>query len=229
MLKKILLTISVILLLANFFLLIENKGMKSELKAQTEEILTLRNQSQILQDVIASYKYPEIKNGKYEKERKIRELLDSYLGETNKLDPNPITSIATEELKNELSEYEMKQRFVPDLFPIKTEYAVSQPFTEQHKGVDIAAPLGTEITAAGAGVVKAIYNDKYYGNAIIIDHFNGYHSFYAHMERVLVKQGFFIDKGEVIGLVGSTGYSVHPHLHYEIIEKGVKIDPKQVR
>ena len=225
--KKLPVFLSIILLVTiisfiSFFL--DNRIKSQHIQRLQREAADLANQARLLQDVISSYRNTSQKNDDFNRDRKIRELLDSYLVVESQRDQIE-TTVSTEELKQEMSEYQKTQRFIPDYFPIKGEYAISQPFTENHLGIDIAAALGTEVLATGAGVVKTVYDDKYFGNAIIIDHLNNYHTFYAHLERVFVQKKLFVDKGEVIGLVGSTGYSTHPHLHYEVLNKGINIDP----
>lgn len=99
---------------------------------------------------------------------------------------------------------------------------------KMHYGMDFAAPTGTEIFATGDGVVtlaKQTYNG--YGIHVIIRHGFGYETLYAHMSKVLVKQGQRVKRGEVIGLIGSTGTSVAPHLHYEVHKNGEKVNPAQ--
>lgn len=95
-----------------------------------------------------------------------------------------------------------------------------------HTGLDFTAPIGTEIFATGKGkVVSVEYNGGGYGNHIIIDHGYGYQSHYAHLSRFNCKVGQEINRGDLIGFVGNTGKSTGPHLHYEIIYNGEKIDP----
>ncbi len=96
-----------------------------------------------------------------------------------------------------------------------------------HTGVDISAPSGTEIIAARAGVVIRVQADLSgpYGNNTLIDHGNGLATFYAHQSGFAVEQGDRVAKGEVIGYVGSTGYSTGSHLHFEVHINGVPHDP----
>ncbi len=95
-----------------------------------------------------------------------------------------------------------------------------------HSGIDFSAPKGTEVFATGDGVVKKIrHSRRGYGNTITIDHGYGYKTFYAHLSKILVKKGQKVKRGEVIGLVGNTGKSTAPHLHYEIIKNNKKINP----
>lgn len=96
---------------------------------------------------------------------------------------------------------------------------------KMHTGMDFSAPVGTDIYATGNGrVVEAEY-DRGYGYHVIIDHGFGYQTLYGHMSKMLVKRGQEIKRGEVIGLIGNSGTSTAPHLHYEVIKNGNKINP----
>jgi murein DD-endopeptidase MepM/ murein hydrolase activator NlpD len=97
---------------------------------------------------------------------------------------------------------------------------------KMHTGLDFTADIGTEIYATGDGVVESI-ESKYsgYGQHVIINHGFGYESLYAHMSRVAVRPGQKIKRGQIIGYVGNTGTSTGPHLHYEVMKNGEKVDP----
>lgn len=94
-----------------------------------------------------------------------------------------------------------------------------------HTGIDIAAPYGTEIKAADSGVV--IYAGRWggYGNATIIDHGDNISTVYAHQARIIVQKGDAVTKGDLIGYVGSTGFSTGPHLHFEVRVNGGVVNP----
>ena len=95
-----------------------------------------------------------------------------------------------------------------------------------HEGIDFTAPTGTEVIAAGNGIVRELERTKRgRGNSIIIDHGGGYESVYCHLDGFKVKQGQLVKRGDIIGLVGSTGLSVAPHLHYEVRLKGKTVNP----
>ncbi len=97
---------------------------------------------------------------------------------------------------------------------------------KMHWGLDFTAPTGTDIFCTGDGVVKAVkYSRNGYGNHVVIDHGYGYESLYAHMHKATVRKGQKVKRGDVLGLVGNTGTSTAPHLHYEIFRNGQKIDP----
>ena len=95
-----------------------------------------------------------------------------------------------------------------------------------HTGIDFAAKIGTPIYATGDGVViDPKGNESGYGNVVVINHGYGYESLYGHMSRIAVSMGQHVKRGQLIGYVGSTGLSVAPHCHYEVIKNGKKIDP----
>lgn len=99
-----------------------------------------------------------------------------------------------------------------------------------HSGLDFAAPRGTPVYATGAGKVKKAQVSHLktgYGNQIEIDHGYGYVTKYAHLQMLAVKKGQNVKRGDLIGYVGSTGGSTAPHVHYEIIKNGRKINPIQ--
>ncbi len=106
---------------------------------------------------------------------------------------------------------------------------ITQGFSWYHRGIDIATALGTPVLAADAGtVISAGWPDNSgYGNRVVIDHHNGYHTWYAHLSRVDVKEGQSVNRGDRVGLEGSTGRSTGPHLHFEIRLNGKHQSPLQ--
>ncbi len=102
---------------------------------------------------------------------------------------------------------------------------------KMHQGVDFSAPRGTRIVAAGNGVVEKAGWAGGYGRQTIIRHANGYKSSYNHQHRIAkgVRPGARVRQGQIIGQVGSTGYSTGPHLHYEVIVNGRKVNPMKIR
>ncbi len=94
-----------------------------------------------------------------------------------------------------------------------------------HSGQDFTAPIGTPIYATGNGIVETASFIDGYGNCTIIDHGFGYKTVYAHQSKFNVKVGQFVKRGEIIGYVGNTGVSEAPHLHYEVIKDGIKVNP----
>ena len=105
----------------------------------------------------------------------------------------------------------------------------NDPFTHRrtaHHGIDLAGPYGTEIHVTGQGtVVSAHVNRHGYGKEVLVDHGFGYTSRYAHLQDILVKPGQKLERGEVLGTLGSTGRSTGPHVHYEIRKNGRTVNP----
>jgi len=96
-----------------------------------------------------------------------------------------------------------------------------------HTGVDLIAPPGTPVVAAAGGVVSTVSFVSEYGNMVEIDHDNGLTSRYAHLSKSLVKVGEVVMKGQNVALVGATGRVTGPHLHFEVREKGIPLNPNK--
>ncbi len=95
-----------------------------------------------------------------------------------------------------------------------------------HKGVDLAGRTGNKVSVMAKGkVIRSEYNPGGYGNFVEIDHGNGFVTKYAHLNKSYVKKGQYLEVGEAIGEMGSTGRSTGPHLHYEILYQGKDVDP----
>jgi murein DD-endopeptidase MepM/ murein hydrolase activator NlpD len=127
--------------------------------------------------------------------------------------------------------------FVPLRMPLSGDPSVTSPFGYRadpflgrlalHPGVDLAEAYGADIHAAAAGRVVHAGLAGGYGNMVEIDHGNGLATRYAHMSDVLVEEGQEVDKGAVLGKLGSTGRSTGPHLHYEVRVDGEPVDPER--
>jgi len=107
--------------------------------------------------------------------------------------------------------------------------ARKDPFTHEmsmHRGVDIAAPEGMGVRVACAGRVVFAGHEKGYGNTVVVQHPGGFETRYAHLGKILVGAGDSLQTRQVLGTVGSTGRSTGPHLHFEVIRCGEKIDPE---
>lgn len=95
-----------------------------------------------------------------------------------------------------------------------------------HDGLDFSAPTGTEVYAAGDGIVISASRSSYgYGNKITIDHGYGYKTVYAHLHKFTIRKGQKVSRGQQIGTVGNSGLSTSPHLHYEVIRNDRKVNP----
>jgi murein DD-endopeptidase MepM/ murein hydrolase activator NlpD len=133
-----------------------------------------------------------------------------------------------------LQAYEVEQRKLPAVLPCSgkiTSYfgGRENPFwgksSETHEGVDIANIQGTSIKAAGDGVVSFSGWKSGYGYVIIINHENGYESFYGHNSKLKVSEGTQVKRGDLIALMGSTGRSTGTHCHFEVRYNGAPMDP----
>ncbi len=95
-----------------------------------------------------------------------------------------------------------------------------------HQGMDFTAPTGTEIFATGNAIVKFTGWKQGYGNTVVLDHGFGYETLYAHLYKSLVRTGQKVRRSDIIALVGNTGKSTGPHLHYEVRLNGKPVDPR---
>jgi murein DD-endopeptidase MepM/ murein hydrolase activator NlpD len=96
---------------------------------------------------------------------------------------------------------------------------------EEHPGIDLAVPVGSDVRASGGGVVRQVGQDSAYGRFVLIQHPGGYQTMYGHLSRALVQRNDTVRAGQVVALSGSTGRSSAPHLHFEIRLQGRSIDP----
>jgi len=94
-----------------------------------------------------------------------------------------------------------------------------------HSGVDLAAPSGSPVASPAAGVVTFANWNGGYGLLVVVDHGTGVQTRFGHLSRLLVSAGQRVDRGQLLGLVGSTGRSTGPHLHYEMRQNGRAVDP----
>ncbi len=95
-----------------------------------------------------------------------------------------------------------------------------------HEGIDISAPLGTDVYSAGNGVVEvADISNHGYGNQVVVNHGFGYKTRYAHLKAIKVIVGQRIKRGEIVGYLGNTGRSTGPHLHYEVVYRNKPVNP----
>ena len=104
-------------------------------------------------------------------------------------------------------------------------------FNKMHKGTDFAAPMGTPIMASGSGIIKKVGWCGGGGNCIVIKHNSTYQTIYAHMSKFAkgIRNGVRVKQGQTIGYVGSTGKSTGPHLHYEVLINGKKVNSQTLK
>jgi len=208
----ILLLIIVLLITAWFFW--ENIKLNKLVDKQQEELDISANFIKKLNKKIAEVNRS---TSSKTKEEKTQALIDTYIKEQKDvLNKN----------SNEKPKYSEQRKYLPDIIPVKGDYAISQKFSETHSGLDFAAPTGSEVVAVAAGEILSVYYDEVYGNVIMIDHFNEYATLYAHLATTFFEGKSKVNKGETIALVGNTGNSSAPHLHFEIMLDGENVDPE---
>lgn len=155
-----------------------------------------------------------------------------------------------DQLQQQLNDRERQMRVLEDLllagrlqkeikpsgWPISVGYITSpfgtrtDPFTGMrayHPGIDFSAAEGSEVLAVASGIVTEAGEHVGYGNLVEINHGNGYVTRYGHNEQILVKAGDRIKKGQAIALLGSTGRSTGPHVHFEVLLNGNTVNPEQ--
>ncbi|MCX6843253.1 MAG: M23 family metallopeptidase [candidate division WOR-3 bacterium] len=118
-------------------------------------------------------------------------------------------------------------QMVPRMVPVEG-YAVSQRASDQHQAIDLAAPAGAPVRATADAVVEQRGDDRQYGRFLLLQHGQGYESYYGHLQDWNVDKGDTVQAGATIGWVGTTGKSTAPHLHFEIRKDGQRIDPATV-
>ena len=145
----------------------------------------------------------------------------------------------TERLEREMRDYEdllRRRGMTPSIWPVsgKLESGMGgrrNPFGgrgfEYHEGQDIDAVYGTPVMVAASGTVTIAGRERGYGNVIYVDHGAGLSTRYGHLSQIDVKIGQTVTRGQTIGLVGSTGRSTGPHLHYEVRINNQPVDPRQ--
>jgi len=112
---------------------------------------------------------------------------------------------------------------IPTIRPV--EGWITRHFSMEHEGVDFAAARGTIIRATAPGTVLEVSEDAYLGKIVVLQHKQKFTTRYSHCDRILVDKNQKISRGQAIALVGNTGRSSAPHLHYEIFKDGAAVDP----
>lgn len=154
----------------------------------------------------------------------LADMLESQLSQTHTTRPSGALSAYQSQLASsaELAmpvEGVVSSTFGPRTNPISGEH-------QEHQGLDLAAPEGSPVAAAKSGVVSFAGERGGYGNLVVIEHADGTSTRYGHLSQIQVGEGQRVTAGQVVGLVGSTGDSTGPHLHFELRDaKGQAIDP----
>lgn len=137
-------------------------------------------------------------------------------------------------LENLILTRELNKQVYPEGRPVQDGFISSyfgrrtDPFTGYiavHKGLDFAGPAGSAVSSVAAGLVTFAGERSGFGQMVEINHGNGLATRYCHNEKLLVKQGDMVSKGQEVALMGSTGHSTGPHLHFEVLKNGTQVDP----
>ena len=139
-----------------------------------------------------------------------------------------------DEIHTALGDLKDRLKHTPSIWPCKGWYSRGygmkfDPFTgykRMHWGMDLANPRGTPIVATADGKVIKVGTQGGMGKTVVVDHGYGFKTLYGHLSKSNVKKGQRVERGEVIALMGSTGYSTGPHLHYEVSRNGKRLDPR---
>jgi murein DD-endopeptidase MepM/ murein hydrolase activator NlpD len=145
-----------------------------------------------------------------------------------------VRSAQLSSLEGVIAGRELSAEIKPSGRPVREGYISSyfgeriDPFNGEdafHKGVDFASDAGADVLAVASGIVTFAGPREGYGNLVEINHGNGYLTRYAHNEQVLVSVGEEVERGQALAIVGSTGHSTGPHVHFEVLREGRQIDP----
>lgn len=186
------------------------KGTQRKI-AYYEQIARMTN-SQLSADL--SYKVDMLEKELYVQAKSYDEILEMAKTQEIRMENIPaIQPVLNKDLKRIASGYGMR---------IDPVYHVRK----FHQGMDFTAPTGTEVFATGNAKVKFSGWKQGYGNTVILDHGFGYETLYAHLYKSLVRKGQKVRRSDIIALVGNTGKSTGPHLHYEVRLNGRPVDPR---
>ncbi|MGE5630438.1 MAG: murein hydrolase activator EnvC family protein [Caulobacteraceae bacterium] len=214
-------------------LLTKMKDYRNSVEEKRNQLKEEQAQQEKLKKEISDKK-ETVEQSKQEKQKTLTNLL-SDLKELERQEDQLLEQ--SNEIGRKIVSLQSKEKYVGGIFswPAPGYYKITSQFgyrthpilkkKKLHTGIDIAVPRGTTILAANAG--KVIYSGYYggYGNAVIIDHGGKISSLYAHNDKLLVKVGETVTKGQEISISGSTGLSTGPHLHFEVRENGQPVDP----
>lgn len=212
----------------------ENERLRAENEKQRRLLDSLNNRVEAVED--ASRKLAEMSGVAHDESQP--QVTNGAGGPFVPLDDAAAVEYKTRQLEQELRAYEVAIReraSVPSIWPVagtlESGFGVRRnPFGgssyESHEGQDIEAEMGTPVTAAASGTVTIAGVQNGYGNVVYLDHGNGLQTRYGHLSRIDVEVGQHITRGEHLGLVGSTGRSTGPHLHYEVRINNQPVNPR---
>ncbi|MDD2233671.1 MAG: peptidoglycan DD-metalloendopeptidase family protein [Desulfitobacteriaceae bacterium] len=223
-------------------LIANDQKLLDDIKKQQEEMVEKREELERIRDRSAQL-LAEAKAAEAELEAKKRQ--HNIILEQNKksqqaiIDENEKLEAESNALREKIRQLQAGRKGgtvgTVSNWPLPGYYEISSPYgwrthpitgrRTMHSGIDVAAPTGAALRAVGAGDVILAGWYGGYGNAIVIDHGGGTSTLYGHLSRLAVSDGQKVSKGQVIGYVGSTGFSTGPHLHFEVRINGNTSDP----
>lgn len=170
-------------------------------------------------------------------EDRIQNLLGTFVeNDSNKInsliDRNKFAHTPSEKIEVDFEggwipmEEKKRLEHIPNVIPVVGMISKKYSEENEHLGIDLSAQAGNPVFASGSGTVEFAGAKDELGNTIIIDHQNGYVSTYSHMKEIRTRKGRSVNKGDIIGTVGTTGNTSGPHLHYTITKDGVEMDPE---
>lgn len=233
------LVLFIILSLSSFFIIYYLNNLVKEktklLEQKGEKIIILQKRQKKLQNKITN-----LEKNIAKKQKLLNEVNDKIQNIESILKINIPKNINIEE-KIDLAKIDaIDKNFIlqniPNGSPVKFE-GITSPFgwrinpilkkREFHPGIDLRAKIGTPIHATANGLVEyaSFHKTSGYGNLIIIEHNFGFKTIFGHLSKIIVKQGDFVKKGDIIGYTGNSGLSTGPHLHYEIRYLGIILNP----
>jgi murein DD-endopeptidase MepM/ murein hydrolase activator NlpD len=210
----------------------ENAQLRAENEKQRQQLDNLNHRVEAVED--ASRKLAEMSGVGHEQPPTLNGVGGPFLP----VDEATAVEYRTNHLEQELRAYEVALRereTVPNIWPVEgaldSGFGVRRnPFGgssyESHEGQDIEALIGTPVRAAASGTVIIAGCQRGYGNVVYVDHGNGISTRYGHLSHIDVEVGQSIKQGELLGLVGSTGRSTGPHLHYEVRINNEPVNPR---
>jgi murein DD-endopeptidase MepM/ murein hydrolase activator NlpD len=210
----------------------ENAQLRAENQKQRQQLDNLNHRVEAVED--ASRKLAEMSGVGHDQPA----TLNGVGGPFIPLDEATAVEYRTNHLEQELRAYEVALRersLIPSIWPVEgaldSGFGVRRnPFGgssyESHEGQDIEALIGTPVHAAASGTIIVAGCQRGYGNVVYLDHGNGISTRYGHLSHIDVTVGQTVKQGELLGLVGSTGRSTGPHLHYEVRINNEPVNPR---
>jgi murein DD-endopeptidase MepM/ murein hydrolase activator NlpD len=197
----------------------ENKQLK-ELKNKIDTITVL---SSYLENLVMPSKLLE----KFKIKAVVSPIGDSLVDNSNRFPKNAYVDITSQP-----TNFNDRLSAIPNIPPVngwitRSFSMLPDSTTDKHEALDFAASAGSPIKATAPGIVEEISNDKYLGLIVTINHDFGFITKYGHCSQVLVAKNERVSRGQTIALVGNTGRSTAPHLHYEVLKDGKNVDPSE--